>query len=289
MQYTLVKGSLRAVAETHGGELVSLQNAAGTEYIWDGNPAFWTGRNPILFPVVGALRNNQIEIGGNYYGMSRHGFARNSEFSLVDQMPSAVTLELRETPETLKRYPFPFSLRVTHRLLENGFSTTFLIENTGKSPMPCCIGAHTAIRCPLHGDERFEDYQLVFEVPEDAETLLRNPEGLLGPGTEPILKGGVQPLDYETFDRLDTLVFRGLQSRTVSLLHRETGHGVKLDFHEFPAIGFWTKPGAPYLCMEPWHGCAGLADSSDQIEEKPFLITLSPQEQKKLTYTFTFV
>lgn len=155
--------------------------------------------------------------------------------------------------------------------------------------MPCCIGAHTAIRCPLHNGEKFEDYQLVFEVPEDAETLLRNPEGLLGPGTEPILKGGVQPLDYETFDRLDTLVFRGLQSKTVSLLHRETGKGIQLDFHEFPAVGFWTKPDAPYLCMEPWHGCAGLVEDSDRMEDKPYLINLLPGEQKILTHTFTFV
>lgn len=289
MQYTLTKGPLRAVAETQGGELVSLQNAAGTEYIWNGDPAFWTGRNPILFPIVGAVRDNRVEIGGEFYELLQHGFARRSEFALAGQTPDSVTLELRETPETLKRYPFPFSLKVTHQLLENGFSTTFLVENTGNTPLPFCIGAHTAIRCPLHEGERFEDYQLVFEIPEDASTLLRSPEGLLGPGTEPLLKGGVQPLDYAAFDRLDTMVFRDLQSKTVSLVHRETGHGVKLDFTGFPAIGFWTKPGAPYLCMEPWHGHAGVSDGSDRMEDKPYLITLEPKEQKKLTHTFTFV
>ncbi|MCI8810329.1 MAG: aldose 1-epimerase family protein [Oscillibacter sp.] len=289
MQYTLTKGPLRAVAQTHGGELISFQNAVGTEYIWDGNPAFWTGRNPILFPIVGVLRNDRVEINGTYYELPRHGFARDNEFSLTEQTPDTVTLELRETPETLAHYPFPFSLQVRHQLLENGFSTTFIIENTGNTPMPCCIGAHTAIRCPLHDGERFEDYQLVFDASEDADTLLRTSEGMIAPSTEPMVKGGLWPLDYETFRRLDTLMFRGLQSKTVSLLHQKTGHGVKLDFHEFPAVAFWTKPDASYLCMEPWHGHAGLSAGSDCFEEKAFLITLRPGGKKTLTYTFTLV
>ena len=289
MQYHLEKGSVQAVVETHGGELVSLQNAAGTEYIGGGDPAFWTGRNPNLFPIVGSLRGNQTKINGEIYEMFRHGFTRNSEFTLIEQTPDSAVLELRETPETLRRYPFPFALRIRHRLLEDGFSTTYTVENTGSDSLPFCIGGHTAIRCPLFPGERFEDYQLVFEVSEDAETLLLTPEGLIDRTTEPMMKDGIQTLDYETFRRLDTIIFRDLQSNSVSLVHRETGHGVKLDFHEFPAIGFWTPPGAPFLCMEPWHGCAGRVEDSDQFLEKPFLIRLHPGEQKRLTYTFTFV
>ena len=124
MQYHLEKGPVRAVVETHGGELVSLQNAAGTEYIGGGDPAFWTGRNPNLFPIVGSLRGNQTKINGEIYEMFRHGFTRNSEFTLIEQTPDSAVLELRETPETLRRYPFPFALRIRHRLLEDGFSTT---------------------------------------------------------------------------------------------------------------------------------------------------------------------
>ncbi len=289
MQYPLQKGSVRAVVESYGGELVSLLDAAGTEYIGGGEPAFWSGRNPVLFPIVGVLRGNRTEIEGQFYEMSRHGVARKNEFTQVEAAPDSVVLELRETPETLRRYPFPFALRIRHQLLENGFSTTYTVENTGNGSLPFCIGAHTAIRCPLHAGERFEDYQLVFDTPEDAETLMLTPEGMLASSTEPMLKNGVQSLDYETFRRLDTLIFRGLRSKKVSLLYRETGRGIQLDFHEFPAVAFWTPPGAPFLCMEPWHGCAGRVQDSDRFLDKPFLIQLRPGESKHLTYSFAFV
>ena len=136
MIFELKKGNLRATAQTRGGELASLRDGGGREYIWEGDPAFWPGQNPILFPIVGSLLNGKIQINGTTYEMGRHGFARGMEFAPVEQGEDFVALELRETEETLACYPFPFSLRVTHRLLEDGFSTTFSVQNTGGSPMP---------------------------------------------------------------------------------------------------------------------------------------------------------
>ena len=179
MQFTLSHHGLRAAVDSHGGELVSLRDAAGTEYIWNGDPAFWPGRNPLLFPIVGNLKDGQVLFHGQPYEMSRHGFARDLDFSPVERDDRHVVLELRESPETLSRYPFPFSLRVCHTLTEDGFSTAFRVENTGSAPMPFCIGAHTAFRCPLHKGERFEDYQIVFDRPEQADTVLLTPEGLV--------------------------------------------------------------------------------------------------------------
>ena len=171
MTFELKKGDLRATARSLGGELVSLRDGDGLEYIWQGDPAFWAGQNPILFPVVGSLKDGKVDIGGKTCEMGRHGFARGLEFAPVEQGEDFVTLELRENEETLMQYPFPFSLKVTHRLLEDGFSTTFTVKNTGTTPMPFCIGAHTAIRCPLQAGERFEDYELLFEEPEQADSL----------------------------------------------------------------------------------------------------------------------
>ena len=168
MTFELKKGALRAVARTKGGELVSLRDGDGLEYIWQGDPAFWSGQNPVLFPIVGSLKDGRVDIGGKTCEMGRHGFARGMEFSAADQGEDFVTLELRENEETLKRYPFPFSLRVTHRLLEDGFATTFDVANTGSDPMPFCVGGHTAIRIPE--GERFEDYDLVFDMPEQADS-----------------------------------------------------------------------------------------------------------------------
>ncbi len=289
MRFTLSRGALEAAVQTRGGELVSLRRN-GAEYIWGGDPAFWSGQNPILFPIVGSLKDGRVDIGGQTFSMSRHGFARHSEFTPVEQGGDFAVLELRESGETLEQYPFPFSLRVRHQLLTDGFSTAFTVENTGPSPLPFCIGAHTAFRCPLREGERFEDYRLVFDQREDASTLLLTPEGLVrGGAEEPMLSGGVLPLDYEIFRRLDTVIFRQLQSDSVSLVHRETGHGVKMDFSQFPMAAFWTKPGAPFLCLEPWQGCAASDRETGRFQDKPFAVTLAPGEQKTLAYTVTLL
>ena len=179
MQIVLKRGGLTALADTMGGELVSLRDAAGTEYIWGGDPAYWSGRNPILFPIVGGLKDGTVRIGGKPYQMDRHGFARRMEFSVVGQGDDYAELELGETAETLARYPFPFSLRVRHQLLEDGFATSFTVTNTGTLPMPFCVGAHTAFRCPLEEGAAFEDYRLVFEQPEEADAILPGADGCL--------------------------------------------------------------------------------------------------------------
>lgn len=289
MNIPLSNASLTAAVRTLGGELVSLRDREGTEYIWQGDPAFWSGQNPILFPIVGSLRDGRVDVDGQTCEMGRHGFARRSEFTLTDQGPDFAVLELRESRSTLAQFPRPFILQVRHRLLENGFSTTFAVENPGPEPLPFCIGAHTAIRCPLFPGERFEDYELTFDRPEDADTLLLNASGLLKGGKEPMLRSGRVTLDYEVFGRLDTLLFQGLRSQRVSLRHRATGRGVSLDFQGFPMIAFWTKPGAPFLCMEPWHGCAAYTGESGRFRDKPHVITLAPDEWKELTYTFTLL
>ena len=288
MTFELKKGSLRATAQTRGGELVSFRDGTGLEYIWEGDPAFWSGQNPVLFPIVGSLKDGKIAIGGSTYEMGRHGFARGMEFSCAAQGEDFITLELRENEATLKRYPFPFSLKVTHRLLEDGFSTAFAVENTGSAPMPFCIGGHTAIRCPLRAGERFEDYELLFDEPEQADSHLLSGEGvILHDGRRPMLDGtGRLALDYSTFAEMDTMIFSMLRSGNVSLIHRETGRGVRLDFHEFPMVAFWTKPGAPYLCLEPWQGCAAWDNESGKFEDKPFCTVLQPGEKKELTCAF---
>ena len=286
MIFELKKGNLRATAQTRGGELASLRDGGGREYIWEGDPAFWPGQNPILFPRVGSLLNGKIQINGTTYEMGRHGFARWMEFAPVEQGEDFVALELRETEETLACYPFPFSLRVTHRLLEDGFSTTFSVQNTGGSPMPFCIGAHTAIRIPE--GERFEDFHLLFDQAETADSHLLSPQGIiLHDGRKTMLDGtGTLALDYQDFAQMDTLIFSMLRSGNVSLVHRETGRGVRLDFHEFPMVAFWTKPGAPFLCMEPWQGCAAWDNESGRFEDKLFCAILQPGEVKELAYTF---
>lgn len=289
MTIELKNGGLRAAARTRGGELVSLRDASGQEHIWEGNPAFWSGQNPVLFPIVGSLRDGKVDINGRTYEMDRHGFARRMEFTLAEQGEDYVVLELHETEETLARYPFPFCLRVEHRLTEEGFSTTYTVENTGTARMPFCIGGHTAIRIP-DGD-RFEDYELQFDREERADSHLLNPKGIIRhDGRRTMLDESCRlALRYDVFAEMDTIIFSMLHSGCVSLVSRKTGRGVGLDFHEFPMVAFWTVPGAPFLCMEPWQGCAAWDNESGKFEEKPFCSILPPGEKKTLSYAFRIV
>lgn len=289
MQVTLQKGPFTAAVDTRGGELISFRDGAGTEYIWGGDPAYWAGRNPILFPIVGSLKNGRVDIGGQTYEMNRHGFARGSEFTLAERGEDFAVLELRDSPDTLARYPFPFLLQVRHQLLADGFSTAFTVSNPGDSPLPFCIGAHTAFNCPLYPGERFEDYRLVFDQTEDSDSLPLTAEGLLAPGPGiPLLRGtDTIPLSHEPFDKLDTLIFDGLRSTGVRLIHKDTGRGVRMEFGDFPMIAFWTMAGAgaPFLCLEPWHGCAAWDNESGRFEDKPHCVTLQPGEARALSFT----
>lgn len=288
MQYSLTYRETNVAIDSHGGELVSFRDSSGLEYIWSGDPAFWSGRNPLLFPIVGNLKNGEVSIQGRTYRMSRHGFARDNEFTLLEKTDDSITLELRENRATLECYPFPFSLQVCHRVMNDRFSTTYRVENTGGLPMPFCIGAHTAFRCPLRAGERFEDYAVVFDSPQTASMRLLSSDGLLTELREPVLEGQDSfPLDRSVFSRVDTMIFDDLSVKAVSLLNLETGHGVRMEFSGFPMLAFWTKgdTDAPFICMEPWHGCAALTDETGNFTDKPGCIVLSAGESKTFSYT----
>ena len=184
-------------------------------------------------------------------------------------------------------YPFPFRLAVEQRLTDGGFATAVTVTNTGTAPMPFCLGAHTGFRCPLAEGERFEDYELVFPERETCPTLLLR-DGLLDrPAAMPCLEDrDTFPLDYRWFDQLDTVILEGLKSRSVTLRGRKSGKGVRVSFAGFPMLAFWTMPGkkAPYLCIEPWHGCAASWSEGPEFAGKPHCITLSPGQAHTLAY-----
>lgn len=292
MDITLKHGANTAVVTTKGGELTSFRDEAGTEYIWTGDAAYWPGQNPILFPIVGNLKNGRVEIKGKQYEMGRHGFARRSQFTVAEQGEDFAVLELRESPETLAQYPCPFLLRVTHTVTDGGFVTDFKVTNTGSEPMPFCIGAHTGINCPLYPGERFEDYELVFDQAEDACTVPVTADGLIadGPGRKLLDGSDTIPLSYRLIEECATIIFDGLASNEVVLRHKQTGRGVRMEFTGWPMIAFWTaRNGAPFLCLEPWCGCAAFENESGKLEDKPHRVTLAPGWGAALNYHVTVV
>lgn len=291
MQITLKQGERSAIIDTMGGELTSYRDENALEYIWQGDPASWTGRNPILFPIVGKLRDGAVLSLGKECRMSQHGIARRREFTLVERGEDWAVLEQQDGPDTLEAYPFPYLLRVQQELTEKGFTTTVTVRNTGTEDMSFCLGAHTGFRCPQRPGESFGDYELVFDQVEDLPAILPTPDGLLSreKTMSCLEKSDTLPLDYAVFDRVDTLTFEGLRSQGVSLRHRTGVCGVHVDFTGWPMLAFWTPPGklAPFLCIEPWYGCADYEDASGRFEDKPYAVLLHPGEEWTLGYTVT--
>ena len=259
-----------------GAELRAWHN--GRERLWSGDPAVWKGVSPVLFPAIGVMKNGGATIGGAFYAVPRHGFVRDLPFEVTERGEDFVTLTLEENADTLKVYPFRFALSVTHRFLPNGFETRFTVENHSDRPMPFMLGGHPGFACPTASDEAFEDYVLRFEKPENGDTLLCTREHTLSGAEKAPFEadGRTLPLRYADFDRLDTFIFAGLESRSVELVNPATGHGLRFSFPELPVLAVWTAPGAhaPYVCLEPWQGLPAMDDETGRYEDKPYVLTL---------------
>ncbi len=283
MRITLQNGSMRAVIDSHGAELKSLKDRDGKEYIWCSDPTYWGESSPVLFPIVGCLRNKKIEIEGKPYEMLSHGFAKRMEFSAQQESEDSAVFTLCDTEETRSRYPYPFILTMLYRLTDDGLTIRYRVTNPGDKPSYYCIGAHPAFNCPLEEGEAFTDYEIVFPQPETADLIpfdLQKSEVAVG-RRKPFLQNETSfSLSYDMFCS-DALIFdEQLQSKSVSLKSKISGHGVTVGFEHFPLLAFWTPiaGGAPFLCIEPWCGIAVCEDEGDTLTGKRCVQRLAPQE-----------
>ncbi len=289
MRYSMRAGGATAVARDKGGELVSYIPKGGKEMLWTGDAAFWAGQAPLLFPIVGSAADDRLKIAGKEYTLGKHGFARNLTFACARRGEDFIELRAEATDATRQCYPFDFALSAVHQIGEDGFSTTFIVENRSGTDMPFCIGGHPGFLCPMREGERFEDYELRFAHIEDGENSLA-PGGYIVTGKErlPELAGkNALPLRHTYFDEKDALILTNLKSRSVKLVHKESGKGIEFNFPKFDALGVWTMPGkeAPYICLEPWSGIPAMEGESGNMEDKPYVKTLRPGESYRTGYT----
>ncbi len=292
-EYNLKYGRTSARVRTLGAQITSFKGANGREVLWQADPAVWAQHAPVLFPVCGSVRDNRINIGGVSYRMTKHGFTRNPEFALSHLGDDFVDLVLTPTDESKPMYPFDFAFHVTYRLFEGGYTTTFLVENKSDRVMPLCLGGHPGFNCPMEQGAVFEDYIVEFEKPESGENCLAPGGGLIS-GTEKLADftdPRTLPLRHELFDERDALIFAGLNSRSVKLIHRKSRKGIQFDFPKMEVLAIWTKPGAsaPYLCLEPWHGMPGRTQDGDDFETKPFVTLLEPGRVYTSWFTVTLI
>lgn len=277
----IADGNVSAVIDSMGAQLMSLKTSAG-EYLWQGDPAYWARRAPVLFPIVGCLRGDSAVSAQGPVRLKRHGIARLYEHRVVDAGADHVTFELSSSEETRAAYPFDFRLNMTYAVSDAALIQTFGVTNTGSVDLPFTLGGHPAFNVPVPGepDASFDDYELVFPERWTADVPTIDESGLhdFSRMNRVVTDSDRLPLSHELFERLLTVVLVEVPERTVRLVG-PTGHGVEMEFDGFDYLGVWTAgAGAPFVALEPWVGCATAYDESDVFEEKRGTITLKPGE-----------
>jgi galactose mutarotase-like enzyme len=261
---------LKAAISTKGAQLSSLFNkATQTEYMWQANADIWPWHAPNLFPIVGGLVNNHLNIEGKTYSLSRHGFARQSEFKVSEATADHAVFALTANTQTLEVYPYHFSFQVLYTLIENSLRITYKVVNLDNQTIYFSVGGHPAFNVPFGNQGSYEDYYLEFESTEPLETHLLSKEGYFSGETQEVkLQGKKLYLTRNLFDN-DALVFKNINSRMVTIKSDKHDQTLSVEFPHYKHLGIWAKPGADFVCIEPWLGYADNAVPASDISTKP--------------------
>lgn len=280
--HTIRAGGIEATIKAHGAELCSLKNTEGLELLWQAGPE-WPRHAPLLFPIVGQLKNDQLKHHGRVYPMEKHGVARDHGFDWVEQNPASCKLVLNDNAETRSRFPFHFRLAVAYRITETELDVSLEVTNTGNEMMPASIGGHPAFNWPLLPGLAKEDYSLTFSDEETAP-IRRIKDGLMCATPEPTpIRGKTLKLAECLFDD-DAIILDQLVSKSVRFA-ADRGPSIEMSWEGFPQLGVWSKPGgAPFLCIEPWHGFASPMDFDGEFADKPGVMHFAPADQRKFHY-----
>lgn len=285
MEVLLKNENCSAKLVSKGAELKSLA-VNGRELMWRADPAFWGKTSPLLFPMIGTLKDGKTLINGKEYRITKHGFARDLELTPELISGTSALFSLEQNDYTKEMFPFDFKFTVRYTLKTDGVTVTYRVKNNSETEMPFCIGAHPAFAC----DGEFSDYRLEFQKLEDAAVPNYNLETGLHEenNRREILKNdNIVHLNHEMF-YTDVCYFDKLKSRSVMLLGKD-GKGVRVDFPDFTSLGVWQAKDAPFLCIEPWCGSADFDDCSGVFAEKRGIVILKVGEEKAFTYSITAV
>ncbi len=273
--------------DSMGAEMKSLKKTAiGVEYMWEGNPAFWKRTSPVLFPIVGSLRNGEYIHNKKSYLMGQHGFARDMEFCLKSQTNREIWFSLKSDEETLKKFPYEFLLELGYELRDSTVIVKWKVTNPSAQDMYFSIGGHPAFRCPLAEDAKQADYRLLFDAKEVTAGILRN--GLMSNDTvDYSLDDGYMWITEHLFDN-DALVIENDQAHKVALVKPDGNPYLTVSF-DAPLFGIWSPPGrkAPFVCIEPWYGRCDAEDFQGTWEERKWGQHIAAGESFEASYQIT--
>ena len=278
MNYEIKNEYIKAKIKSFGAELNSLQKIDDSlEYIWQGDKEFWSRHSPILFPIVGRLKNDSYFYKNQKYNMSQHGFARDKEFEIVEKKDDFIEFKLSSDEKTLKIYPFSFELYLSYKLERNSLIVSYKVINKSDEKMLFSIGAHPAFNWSLEKDLKKEDYFLEFEI-NNSKRYFLNELGLVFDSIDLKFEDKKLFLNEELFKN-DALVFNDLNIKNLTFKNIRNENFIKLNFENFAYLGIWSKPsGSPFLCIEPWFGVADEENASQNFEDKKGIINLQKDE-----------
>ena len=279
---TLNNSELNVVISEKGAEIQSI-TSGGVEYMWDKDPAFWPQSAPIMFPICGGLKEGRYELDGKSYEMSKHGFAKLSDFEVENKTETSVTFILRDNDFTRKMYPFAFAFRVSYEISGKSLKVTYDAENLDEKTMYCTFGAHEAYACP----EGIEAYELVFSEKETLYAYGLNGD-IVTDYTKLMLNNSNRLVLDDKHFAIDALVFRNVNSNSVTLQSNVSERRITVDFDGFDYLVLWHKHTAPYLCIEPWCGLPDVAGSSFDFTAKEGMHAVAPKKRFARTHTITF-
>ncbi len=285
----ITNGLLQITITEKGAELESILNTqTGLEYLWNADPAFWPKKSPVLFPIVGGLKDNAYRYQGKNYQLGRHGFARESVYAVSAQTENSITYTLTTNVATANIYPFDFSFSVTYTIDGNTLFCSYEVENRGSEALYFSCGGHPAFNIPLTKETGFTDWYLQFEQVENTPRWPIGPDGLILDHSIPCLENTnrlplTKPLFYG-----DALVFKDLKSTSISILSDKSENGLTMNFEGFPYYGIWSFKDADFVCLEPWCGIADTINSTGVLQEKEGIIFLEPNNIWKRGWDVAF-
>lgn len=284
---TIGNGLLEVSINRKGAELKNLYHKIRKqEYLWQADPNFWGKHSPVLFPIVGSLKENNFKYDDHTFSLTRHGFARDMEFEVVNTEPGAVSFLLSNNAETEKNYPFLFRFYIIYRLQQESLSVTYKVENSGSTDMWFSVGGHPAFRLPLFEGSSYDEYYLEFSEKEPLYRWPISKDGLIETAPELLTSENKLQLTKSLFYR-DALVFKNLKSRRVDLKHSSSGTVLQFDFPDFNYLGIWAAKDADFVCIEPWCGIADSVSSNQQLEQKEGINHLGAGGIFERTWTVT--
>ena len=283
IRHTLRSECISATILAHGAELCSLRTDDGLELLWQAGPE-WPRHSPLLFPIIGEVRGEQIRVSGRTYKMLRHGVARDHDFTFVERSPQSCKLLQKDTAETRGHYPFAYRLILSYTLRGADLEITMAIANPNDEMLPCSIGGHPALQWPLLPGLPKESYRLTFSHDEPAPIRRLSQNGLLLPDPRPSpIRGRVLDLSERLFDD-DAIIIDKLASTSVRYA-ADKGPALEVSWEGFRQLGIWSKPGgAPFLCIEPWYGFASPIDFDGEFSGKPGLMHIPPGDAREFRY-----